>query len=77
MAREHSWNVARWDYLCWHFIMNCKLCGPLEEVTSIWETADGRLAAVLHPVDPDEAFLHIHPAFRTPELDEEMIAHTE
>jgi GNAT superfamily N-acetyltransferase len=75
--REHSWHVARWDYFRWHFITNLQVCGPLEQVASIWETADGQIAAVLHPVDPREAFLHVHPAFRTPELEEEMIAHAE
>jgi mycothiol synthase len=75
--REHSWHVSRWDYLQWHMITNCQVCPPLEEVTSIWENTDGQIAAVMNPLDPDEAFLHIHPAFRTPELEQEMIAHAE
>jgi GNAT superfamily N-acetyltransferase len=56
---------------------NCRICGPLEESVTLWETADSRIAAVLNPVDPDEAFIHIHPAFRTPELEEEMLLRAE
>ena len=75
--REHSWHVARWDYFRWHMFENCRVCGPLEEVVSIWEAGDGRIAAVLNPIDPVEAFIHIHPAFRSPELEEEIILHAE
>jgi len=75
--REHSWHVARWDYFRWHLFENCRVCNSLEKDVSIWETGDGRIAAVLHPVDPDEAFIHIHPAFRTPELEEQIIDHAE
>jgi mycothiol synthase len=75
--REHSWHVARWDYLRWHLLPNCGLCSPLEKNIAIWETPDGRIAAVLHPVEAVEAFLHVHPAFRTPELEQEMILYAE
>jgi len=75
--REHSWHVARWDYLRWHLFLNCGFCSPLELKISIWETPEGQIAAVMHPIDPDEAFLHIHPAFRSRELEEEMIWHAE
>lgn len=76
-TREHSWHVARWDYLRWHFIKNCHLCPPLEEITTLWEDAQGKIAAVLHPLDPGEAFIHVHPAFRTPGLEAEVILHAE
>jgi mycothiol synthase len=75
--REHSWHVSRWDYLQWHMITTCQICPPLKEVTTIWENPVGQIAAVMNPLDPDEAFLHIHPAYRTPELEQEMIAHAE
>ena len=75
--REHSWHVARWDYLRWHMHLTCGFCTPLEKHVSIWETRAGRIAAVMHPLDPDEAFLHVHPGFRTPELELEMIRHAE
>jgi mycothiol synthase len=75
--RERSWHVARLDYWRWHFIENCEICDPFETVTFIWEAANGQIAAVLHPVAMGAAFLHAHPAFRTKELEEEMIAFAE
>jgi mycothiol synthase len=75
--RERSWHVARLDYWRWHFIENCQICDPVDEVTFVWETANGRIAAVLHPVTSGEAFLHVHPDFRTTELEEELIAFAE
>jgi ribosomal protein S18 acetylase RimI-like enzyme len=80
--RELSWHVARLDYWRWHFIENCQTCGPVEQVTSIWEAQEGRrasgpIAAVLHPVSMGEAFLHVHPGFRSEALEEEMLAFAE
>ena len=72
--RERSWHVARLDYWRWHFIENCQICAPPERVTFIWETAAGQIAAVLHPVAQGEAFLHVHPGFRSAELEQEMMA---
>ncbi len=40
----------------------------------LWETAEGRLAAVLHPDGPGDAFLQIHPAFRSAELEVAMLS---
>lgn len=71
---ERSWHVARLDYWRWHFIKNCLVCGPIEQVTFLWETADGQILAALHPVSMGEAFLHVHPGFRSTDLEEEMIA---
>ena len=75
--REHSWHVARLDYWRWHIILNCHYCGPVEQVTSIWETADGTIAAVLHPIGDGELRFHVHPHFRTVELETEMVAFAE
>jgi mycothiol synthase len=75
--RERSWHVARLDYWRWHFIANCGTCGPVEQVTRIWETSDGQIAGVLHPVASGEAFLHLHPRFRTPAQEDEMLAYAE
>ncbi|MEJ2209567.1 MAG: GNAT family N-acetyltransferase [Anaerolineae bacterium] len=75
--REHSWHVARLDYWRWHFVQNLGICGPAEEVTTLWETAGGALAAVLHPIGRGDARLHVHPDFRAPALEEEMLAHAE
>ncbi len=72
--REIDWPVARLDYWRWHVIENCKLCAPVEDVTFIWETADGRMAAALNPEGSGEAYLQVHPAWRTTRLEEEMIA---
>ena len=71
--RELSWPVARLDYWRWHVIENCGVGGPVDQVTFLWETAEGRIAAVLNPEGPEEAFLQVHPAFRNPELEEQMI----
>lgn len=75
--REHSWHVARLDYWRWHFVENLQVCGPPEEVTTLWETGGGELAGVLHPIGRGDARLHVHPHSRTPELEDEMLAHAE
>jgi ribosomal protein S18 acetylase RimI-like enzyme len=72
--RELSWHVSRLDYWRWHVIENCSSCDPLEDVTFIWETGDGRIVAVLNPEEPGQAFLQVHPGFRAPELEEEMVS---
>jgi hypothetical protein len=72
--QELSWHVARLDYWRWHFIENCQVCPPFEQVTTLWETAGGQIAAVLHPMGFGEAWLHLHPGYRTPELEVEVIA---
>jgi len=71
---EHSWNVARLDYWRWHIIQTCETCDPFEKVTVAWQALSGELAACLHPVETGEVRLHIHPAYRTPELENEAFA---
>ncbi len=71
---EQSWHVARLDYLHWHMIATCDMIPPLEKVSKLWETPNGEIAAFLHPICHDEVRLHVHPAFRTAELEEEMMA---
>lgn len=71
--RELSWHVARLDYWRWHVVENCGFCDPVEDVTFIWETADGRIVAVLNPEGRGEAHFQVHPGLRTPELEEEML----
>ncbi len=75
--RERSWHVARLDYWRWHLIENCRVCGPLEEVTFIWETTKGKIYAVLNPFEMGEVVLHIHPDFRSPDLEHELFAAAE
>jgi mycothiol synthase len=72
---EHSWHVARLDYWRWHFIATCKVCDPVEKVTTLWETDAGQIAAVLHSFGGGEIRLHIHPHLRTPALETEIFAH--
>ena len=72
--RELSWHVAQLDYWRWHFIGNCASCGPLEEVTFLWESGDGEIAAVLHPAFMGEAFLQVHPEYHSAALEDEMLA---
>lgn len=75
--REKSWPVARLDYWRWHVALNCEGWESIAEVVFLWETADGRLAAVLNPEGAGEAHLQVHPGLRTPELEEEMLATAE
>lgn len=71
--RQVSWHVARLDYARWHSCMNCAQV-RLEDVAHLWET-DGSLVAFLMPDGgKGEAHLCVHPDFRTPELEEEMIS---
>jgi len=72
--RELSWQAARLDYWRWHLIENCKAVDSMEAVIFLWETEDGKIAAVLNPEDRGMIYLQTHPDFRTPELEEAMIA---
>lgn len=71
--RDHSWDVMRFDYWRWHGQENIEHFA-LDEVVFVWETADGEIAAVLNPENKGNAFLQVHPAFRTSELEAEMLA---
>jgi len=72
---EHSWHVARLDYWRWHFIETCRLTPPFEQVTSAWETKHGEPSAVLHPYGNGEIRLHIHPGFRSLDLETEIFTY--
>jgi GNAT superfamily N-acetyltransferase len=74
--REVCWPLHRWDYWRWHVNENI-FRFSLEAAVFLWEKPDGELAAVLHPDGPGEAFLQIHPAFRSTELEVEMMAAAE
>lgn len=71
--RELSWHAARWDYWIWFANPDIEKI-TLEENVFIWEMENGQIASVLNPEQCGHAFPQIHPDFRTPELDEEMIA---
>ena len=74
--REVSWPLYRWDYWRWHVNENI-FRFDLSAAVFLWETDDGRLAAVLHPDAAGEAFLQVHPAFRSAELEVAMISTAE
>ena len=74
---EHSWHPARLDHWRWHFVANCQFCGPFEEVSALWETDDGQIAALLHPICHDEIRLHVHPHWRSPEVEDEILGYAE
>jgi len=74
---EHSWHVARLDYWRWHFIATCQATPPFEQVTASWETPDGQIAAVAHPFGDGEIRAHVHPHFRTHELENDVFAYIE
>ena len=74
---EHSWNVARLDYWRWHFIQTCNVCESLEKGMVIWEATDDRIIAALNDLGDGEIRLHVHPHFRSAELEDEMLAYAE
>jgi mycothiol synthase len=69
----YSWPVARLDYWRWHGIMNLSE-GSLEEHVFIWETADGKIAAILNSEGLRQSFLQIHPDYKSVALEEQMVA---
>jgi GNAT superfamily N-acetyltransferase len=75
-CQELSWQVARLDY--WRFFGNENLeYYALSDVISIWETEDGHIAAFVTPESRGNAYFQVHPDFRTPELEAEMLAAAE
>jgi mycothiol synthase len=70
---ERSWHVARLDYARWHTCLNCARVG-LEEVAYLWEAGEDLVAFLIPDGGPGEAHFAVHPAFLTPELEEEMLA---
>jgi mycothiol synthase len=74
--RMLCWPVARWDYWRWHGIMNIG-DGTLETGVYLWETQKGKIVAVLNREGAGQAFLQIHPGFKTLSLEEQMISQAE
>lgn len=73
---QYSWHVARLDY--WWWFANTDLEKfDLTQVIFLWETEIGEIAAVLNPEGKGQAYLQVHPKYRTPELEEEMIVTAE
>lgn len=73
---QYNWPVARWDYWRWHGVANLTHA-RLEDVVFLWETHAGDIAAVLNPESEGEAFLQVHPDYRTPELEAEILTTAE
>jgi GNAT superfamily N-acetyltransferase len=70
--RELCWQAYRFDYWRWHAVANIEHF-QLDDALTLWETAGGEMAAVLHPEGRGEAFLQVHPAWRSPDLEAELI----
>ena len=66
--REHYWR--------WHVNENI-FHFDLGAAVFLWETAEGQIAAVLNPDGPGEAFLQVHPAFCSPELEVKLMSAAE
>ena len=73
-GRWMNWETIRLDLWRRHCLDPNDWPASMDEVTFIWETTEGQIAAVLNPEGPGEAFLQVHPDHRTPELEKEMIA---
>ena len=69
--RDFSWSLLRWDYWRWHGQENIEHF-DLPSVIRLWE-AQGRIAAVLNPEGPGEAFFQVHPQFTSEGLLAEML----
>lgn len=71
-CREFSWQVARLDY--WRYFGNEHLEHyVLTEAITLWETDDGSIAAFVTPESRGHAYLQVHPAIRTPELEDDIL----
>jgi len=71
--KQINWALYRWDYWRWHINANI-VHFDLKDSVFLWEVEDSALAAVLNPDRRGEAFLQIHPRYRTADLVEEMLA---
>ena len=74
---EYYCHVALLDHWRWHYILTCQETGPLRRSRPSGKRNTARLRAVLHPICHDEVRLHVHPHFRTPALEDEIIAYAE
>lgn len=74
---ECGWNVARLDYWRWHLMANLQVYPSVESALFMWETEDGKIVAALNGIVKGEARLHLHPAYRSPQLQDEMLAQAE
>ncbi|MFH1865176.1 MAG: GNAT family N-acetyltransferase, partial [Candidatus Eisenbacteria bacterium] len=67
---ELNWQAYRFEYWVWHGVANLGQ-GPLSERVCLWETPEGKLAAVLNAESKGNSYIQMHPEFRTEELERE------
>jgi GNAT superfamily N-acetyltransferase len=75
--RELSWSVMRLDYWRFFGMVDIHPGSALTDIIFLWETPGGQIAAVLNPEEPGDCFMQVHPAFKSIELEDEMIATAE
>lgn len=74
--QESSWQTARLDY--WRYFGNPNIEHyALSHAILFWETDDGQIAGFICPENRGQAHLHVHPAYRTTELETDMMANAE
>jgi mycothiol synthase len=71
--REINWHVSRLDYWRGHMMKNCNKKDALNSWVFLWETLQNQIMAVLIAEEPSQAYIQVHPAFRSGELEKEMI----
>jgi len=74
---EFNWTVARMDYWRFFGMKSVHPFATLPEIIFLWETPDGQITAVLNPEAPGDGFMQVHPAFKTKELELEMMVTAE
>src|SRR5512143_2954049 len=74
--RELSWHVARMDYWWWFGNPDLEKMDLTQKIF-LWETGEGKIAAVINPENHAYAYPQVHPDFMTPELADEMVAAAE
>lgn len=71
--RELSWQTARLDYWWWFGNPHLEHY-QYEDVIWLWETPDNQIAALLTPESHANAYLNIHPAYKTAQLESDILA---
>jgi mycothiol synthase len=75
--QEFSWSVPRLDYWRFFGMNSIHPFASLPEIIFLWESSEGQIAAVLNPEDPGNTFVQIHPAFKSKDLEAELITAAE
>ena len=71
-ARHTGWDVVRFDYWRWHGVENIDHF-ILPDSVVLWQVDGDRIVGAIHPEARGEVWLEVHPAYRTPDLEMEMI----